>query len=145
MRVALLAIAFAAAACNQVLGLDPVSRGDGGAPPDAAADADGDGAAPPDAAPAPDGRVIDAAIDARAPVCGDGIAEFPEACDDGNTETEFDCPYGSPTCRGCVSNCSREEVLTGPFCGDGTVQAPPEECDELTIPSCCQQCMIIPC
>ncbi|MBL8625437.1 MAG: hypothetical protein JNK64_29270 [Myxococcales bacterium] len=146
MRVALLAVALAAAACNPVFGLDPVSRGDGGAPADAATtDGADDGAAPPDAPPAPDARASDAAVDARAPVCGDGLMEGAEVCDDGNTATEFDCAYGVPTCRACNFNCTAEQVLTGPFCGDGTVQTPPEECDELTIPSCCLQCMIIPC
>lgn len=152
MRTTVLALALAVAACNQVFGLEPVGRDDAGAPADAsvAADADPDATATVDGRPlvdagSVDAGIVDAAIDARAPVCGDGLAEGTEVCDDGNAVTESECPYGSPTCRTCNFNCTGEVILTGPFCGDGTVQAPPEECEVLGPPSCCQLCMLIPC
>ncbi|MCD6550404.1 right-handed parallel beta-helix repeat-containing protein [bacterium] len=50
-------------------------------------------------------------------VCGNGIREFPEVCDDGNTQ---DCnPY-----PGCSADCSRYQE-----CGNGVVECG-EECDD---------------
>ena len=66
-----------------------------------------------------DGRANAAAPDAcrpetcTLPVCGDGIVDSDEDCDDGN-ENDDD---------GCTSEC----LL--PQCGDGVIQ-PPEECDD---------------
>lgn len=51
-------------------------------------------------------------------VCGNGVVESGEACDDGNTE---DCDGG------CLGNCSATVVLTG--CGDGVV-CDSEVCDD---------------
>jgi cysteine-rich repeat protein len=48
-----------------------------------------------------------------APVCGDGVVETPEVCDDGNTDDG----------DGCSSLCELEG------CGDGVVTAP-EQCDD---------------
>ncbi|MBN2493739.1 MAG: DUF4215 domain-containing protein [Deltaproteobacteria bacterium] len=48
-------------------------------------------------------------------VCGDGVQQPPEECDDGNTEDG----------DGCSADCKTE----GPRCGDGIPQAP-EECDD---------------
>jgi len=49
--------------------------------------------------------------------CGDGVVETPEQCDDGAANNTGG--YG-----GCNPNCTR-----APYCGDGIVQDPPEQCD----------------
>lgn len=65
------------------------------------------------------------------PACGDGVAVAGEECDCGSGSGEL--PRGCPgpnadtTYGGCTTACT-----WGPFCGDGTVQAPPdgpEQCD----------------
>ncbi|MEZ4270150.1 MAG: hypothetical protein R3C68_01535 [Myxococcota bacterium] len=43
-----------------------------------------------------------------------------ELCDDGNTTTESECPYGTLNCTLCRADCSAVLVLTGRSCGDGT-------------------------
>jgi cysteine-rich repeat protein len=73
-------------------------------------------------------EMADAALDA-AQVCGNGIVEGSEACDDGNTSTETQCPYGTATCTRCNATCTTVLRLTGPTCGDGTVNGP-EICDD---------------
>ncbi len=50
--------------------------------------------------------------------CGDGIVAGNEVCDDGTANNTG--AYG-----GCNPDCTR-----GPYCGDGTVQSPPEDCDD---------------
>src|SRR5262245_62090230 len=42
----------------------------------------------------------------KQPVCGDGILDAGETCDDGNTVDETQCPYGTPTCTACNSDCT---------------------------------------
>ena len=66
------------------------------------------------------GRVVLEALRAdfdpgNLPVCGNGVREACEDCDDGNT-TDGD---------GCSSSCEMEQTV----CGDG-VQGPGEECDD---------------
>jgi cysteine-rich repeat protein len=63
-------------------------------------------------------------------VCGNGLPETGEVCDDGNAVTEAACPYGTPTCSTCDADCSTELSLTGSTCGDGTPNASVEECDD---------------
>ena len=63
------------------------------------------------------------------PVCGDGVVEGAEACDDGNTEDEPMCEYGERVCDGCSSDCSTPLSLRGPFCGDSMRDEEFEECD----------------
>jgi cysteine-rich repeat protein len=65
------------------------------------------------------GDVSDACrTDCKLPVCGDGIVDSGEECDDGNV-------YG---CDGCSTTCASEPV---PVCGDGVVdRACREECDD---------------
>ncbi len=65
--------------------------------------------------------------------CGDGIVEYGEACDDGNTytETSEDIKYGDWT-RACNDSCTAEEIIIGPYCGDGEINGP-ETCDENTV------------
>jgi fibro-slime domain-containing protein len=52
-----------------------------------------------------------------APICGDGLVEGNEVCDDGKN----DGSYGS-----CMPGC----LGRAPFCGDAKVQNPPEQCDD---------------
>ena len=91
---------------------------------DDASDAQGD---------APDGSrdASDSGDDApdAPPVCGNGVIEGAEACDDGNTDDETTCEYGEATCAGCSADCSESLVLYGPFCGDTELDAEFEECD----------------
>jgi cysteine-rich repeat protein len=66
------------------------------------------------------------------PVCGNGVTEPPEECDDGNI-TSGD---------GCSAQCKKEGA--GPVCGNGVTE-PPEECDDGNITSgdgCSAQCKI---
>jgi cysteine-rich repeat protein len=102
---------------------------DAGPPPDPDA-GPGDGDVPPaDAdsgtAPGP-GDVVE-------PICGDGLAQGGETCDDGNTDPDDGCDATCATeegwvCGGEPSTCT--EVGTGdPVCGDGALQAG-EACDD---------------
>lgn len=63
---------------------------------------------PPDAAAGCDAFCL------RSPVCGDGIQDGFEACDDG----------GTVSCDGCAADCSRRDAV----CGDGIVECG-ETCD----------------
>ncbi len=73
------------------------------------ADAGAPDAAPIDALPPPD-----AAPDAYVPICGDGLVEGAELCDDGNSiETD-----------GCPGTCAWAS------CGDGFVRTGVEQCDD---------------
>ena len=64
-------------------------------------------------------------------VCGDGVTEGVEVCDDGNNVTEQSCPYGTPSCTACRAGCIEVLNLTGPYCGDNTTDASfGEECDD---------------
>jgi hypothetical protein len=60
-------------------------------------------------------------------VCGNGVTEADETCDDGNTVTEL-CEYGLDSCAVCNEDC---EIVAGvtTFCGDGGITSPHEECD----------------
>src|SRR5262249_7963494 len=53
------------------------------------------------------------------PICGDGMVEGNEVCDDGTNNGA----YG-----GCQPGC----MARGPFCGDSSTQNPPEACDDGT-------------
>ena len=64
------------------------------------------------------------------PVCGDGIMEGTEECDDGNTMPG----------DGCNEFC----MFEGPICGDGIVE-PPEACDPPDGITCDDQCGNIEC
>jgi fibro-slime domain-containing protein len=60
-------------------------------------------------------------------ICGDGIVEGTEQCDPGPNPADAGAADAgvSGAYGGCNSNCT-----LGPFCGDGIVQNPPEECDD---------------
>ena len=62
------------------------------------------------------------------PRCGDGIVTGGEECDcgDGTVPVPSGCigPNDDAAYGGCTTQCQ-----WGPYCGDGTVQNPPEECD----------------
>jgi cysteine-rich repeat protein len=68
--------------------------------------------------------------------CGDGFADespgHEEACDDGNTINETECPYGSQSCSNfCNADCTRVLHLEGSYCGDRTIDAAHGEfCDD---------------
>ncbi|AKF05591.1 Multiple EGF-like-domain protein 3 precursor [Sandaracinus amylolyticus] len=121
-------------------GVDAGAADAGGGGMDAGSDAGGDDAGT-DAAmddAAMDDAGSDAAMDdagsdaAVAMTCGNGTEEGTEACDDGNTVTEAECPYGStPPCMICDATCEHEiERTTAPRCGDGDTDAPQEDCDD---------------
>ena len=62
-------------------------------------------------------------------VCGDGVVQGLETCEDGNAETET-CVYGEKTCTVCDLNCQELELAGTAFCGDGETQAEFEGCDD---------------
>ena len=63
-------------------------------------------------------------------VCGNGVVEGTESCDDGNTTTELACDYGIGSCSACNSDCSATLALSGSYCRDGTPDfTEGEECD----------------
>ena len=64
-------------------------------------------------------------------ICGNGIVETLEVCDDGNTITELACDYGDATCSKCHNDCSMTQELMGSYCGDGIPDlGDGEECDD---------------
>ena len=62
-----------------------------------------------------------------AAVCGDGVVEDTEACDDGNAVTE-ECEYDEINCTVCAADCTEQPGVTR-LCGDGNVD-PEEQCDD---------------
>ncbi len=67
------------------------------------------------------------ATDAAPAVCGNGIVEPGEGCDDGNVLTEA-CAYGAKSCTVCASDCTQRPGATS-FCGDGKLRGA-EACDD---------------
>ncbi|BEU95179.1 DUF4215 domain-containing protein [Acidovorax sp. DW039] len=68
----------------------------------------------------------------RPPICGNGILEPGEACDDGNTTTERSCPNGESSCRICTATCTWLDiapVVSPAVCGNGIVESG-EVCDD---------------
>jgi len=66
------------------------------------------------------------------PVCGDGVVEAPETCDDGDQDDSDECP----------TSCAPA------FCGDGFVQADVEACDDgnkLNADACTNACTVAVC
>ncbi len=61
-------------------------------------------------------------------ICGNGVVEAGEACDDGNAATEA-CAYGLRACTVCDAGCRSVAGATS-FCGNGVVQPGlGEQCD----------------
>ena len=60
-------------------------------------------------------------------MCGDGIQDAEEDCDDGNTLTE-ECAYGEAACTVCAADCT-EQAGAVRVCGDG-IQDAEEGCDD---------------
>ena len=60
--------------------------------------------------------------------CGDGVLTAGEKCDcgDGTVPVPAGCfgPNNDSMYGGCTTKC-----MWGPFCGDGIIQSPPEQCD----------------
>ena len=61
------------------------------------------------------------------PICGNGINEGTEICDDGNTLTEAQCTTYAGSGSFCNADCSAVITLACPKCGDG-IQNGPETC-----------------
>ncbi|MDX2053441.1 MAG: polysaccharide lyase family 7 protein [Polyangiaceae bacterium] len=62
-------------------------------------------------------------------VCGNGVVQAPEACDDGNTVVEA-CAYGLTSCTVCGSTCTNVSGTTS-YCGNGVVASGNgEQCDD---------------
>ncbi|MFO0714799.1 MAG: DUF4215 domain-containing protein [Sandaracinus sp.] len=80
--------------------------------------------APMTDAPAVDAVIIDTA---ELPMCGDGIVEAFEQCDDANSIASDGCESNCSTTAGWV--CAGEPSLCTTSCGDG-VLAPSEICDD---------------
>ena len=60
-------------------------------------------------------------------VCGNGVVESDEFCDDGNSVTEL-CDYGEPSCVVCAADCTEQAGETH-LCGDGVIHES-EQCDD---------------
>jgi hypothetical protein len=87
-------------------------------------------------------------------VCGNGILESNEECDDGNTEVDG-CAYGEECCNVCGPSCFEVEGTPGGSCGDGIIQgdevcdpaSPKEMCNESPfsggVSSCEQNCQML--
>jgi cysteine-rich repeat protein len=86
--------------------------------------------------------------DCQTAVCGDSITRTTpppaEECDDGNTTTET-CAYGTASCMVCNTTCHLVAGATA-VCGDRTVNAPNEICDDgnnLACGSCSADCRTV--
>lgn len=124
---------------QDMAGADSEQMSDG-SPADVSSDARSDGE-PSDVGFA--GTVDSTASDADAEmvaVCGNGILEPGEGCDDGNRVTET-CPYDTGECTICADDCQPRDG-TARYCGDGVTDEE-EACDDgiengstLCSPSC---------
>ena len=74
-------------------------------------------------------------IDCDVPMCGDGEIEGTELCDYGPGDNDgVQCENGNPpaygfgnACVACTSSCMT--VISAEYCGDGSLDAPDEQCD----------------
>jgi cysteine-rich repeat protein len=78
-------------------------------------------------------------------VCGDGVKEGTEACDDGNKVTETTCDVRDGACTSCNAYCTVQHIIYGPKCGDGTMDVGYETCDdgnEVSGDGCSETCQV---
>lgn len=69
------------------------------------------------------------------PICGDGVKDEGEDCDNGSNNGKVCTPAYGSSCTYCSINCDLVTV-PGDYCGDGKV-TPPEDCDpQSTEPNC---------
>ncbi|MDH5717711.1 MAG: DUF4215 domain-containing protein [Spirochaetia bacterium] len=61
-------------------------------------------------------------------MCGDGVKNIHEDCDDGNTITES-CAYGETSCTVCDAACNSVAGAVSGYCGDGIINGT-ESCDD---------------
>jgi len=73
-------------------------------------------------------RIDDVAINGMAIVCGNGVVEAGETCDNGNQNGVACSPEYGGSCNYCGSDC-KTIILAGPYCGDGIINGP-EQCDD---------------
>lgn len=65
-------------------------------------------------------------------ICGNGVKESGETCDDANIINEVTCDrYGTNTdyCESCSADCASKLIIPAQYCGDGISQGP-EQCDD---------------
>ncbi len=72
-------------------------------------------------------------------VCNDGsVLSGVEQCDNGAANGVLCTPQYGLTCNYCKTDCSIETV-SGAFCGDKTLQSPPESCDPGPVSAWCSR------
>ncbi len=154
--VLLAVLAWTLAACGGSPGNVSVFSDDGGSDADASVDdsgddgADGsgfqlgDGSSNDALPPLPDGCVGGSCIDG--PVCGDGVIEPPETCDDGNTIPGDGCSGVCQIEPGHVCPTPDKPCVETWVCGNGIID-PGETCDDGNNTSgdgCSSTCQIEP-
>jgi hypothetical protein len=72
-------------------------------------------------------------------VCGNGVTDGAEVCDEGPGGAATACGYGEMSCMICGPRCTLIPGQVTGFCGDGAIQADQETCDGAVKPSCAQQ------
>lgn len=90
------------------------------------------------------GANVTGAAVACSAVCGDGVVSTGEVCDDGNTVSETQCPYGQANCTACSSTCTTLLNLTGGVCGNNVIEGT-ESCDDgnlLSGDGCSSSCTV---
>lgn len=72
---------------------------------------------------------ISGTCDTPLPSCGDGIINSGEQCDNGAQNGVACTPAYGSSCIYCSALCETI-TLQGPYCGDGILTSPPEQCDD---------------
>lgn len=113
MRGSFLLVTALVAGCNPLFGLEPVTLDSGAAPDASAIDASASDAVDDDGGTTPDANL-----------CGNGVIDGGEACDDGN-QNETD---------GCTTRCMLEFSSAG--CADGVREGFADEANHPNIAAC---------